>query len=130
MFRVTKHFDLCAAHQLDLPYDSPCNRLHGHNYQVSISVEADKPNSFGILVDFTALKNVVHSVLDHRNLNDVLPLTPTAENLTRWIAGVVQSYLDLDENVPADAVVTQVVVKETDGNEVVYIVDLDEELAF
>ena len=36
---LTCHFD--AAHQLDLPYESPCNRAHGHRYEVAIAASAN-----------------------------------------------------------------------------------------
>ena len=122
MFFVTKHLDICAAHQLDLPYDSPCARKHGHNYQCSITVMGEELNEYGMILDFAHIKRAVHNVLDHNDLNLVLPenVNPTAENICKWIAERIIQVMKEDETVPSDAVVWKVVVKETDGNEVVY----------
>ena len=40
-----------------------------------------------MVVDFTDIKKMVHNKLDHKLLNDVLPMgmNPTAENIAFWI---------------------------------------------
>ena len=102
------HFD--AAHQLDVPYDSPCNRRHGHRYAVRITASAHVLEH-GMVVDFNVLKAVVDA-FDHRDLNE-LPefdgtgVQTTSENLCRVLADRLQSA------VGSRVSIDEVVVKET-----------------
>jgi len=59
-----------AAHFLTLP-GHVCERLHGHNYRVAVSVEGPVDSTTGFVVDFAVLKQIVRTViapLDHRVL--------------------------------------------------------------
>ncbi len=96
------HFD--AAHQLDVPYDSPCNRRHGHRYAVRIVASAEEL-LHGMVVDYNLLKTVVDE-FDHRDLNELLDfrdtgLQTTAENictvLARKLQTVVGTRVSIDE---------------------------------
>jgi 6-pyruvoyltetrahydropterin/6-carboxytetrahydropterin synthase len=86
------HFD--AAHQLSLPYDSPCNRRHGHRYEVEIVASAAQLEH-GMVVDFNLLRSVVDE-FDHSDLNDraeftVTRLPTTAENIAVVLAQKLQA---------------------------------------
>ncbi len=70
--------EISSAHRLSLPYESKCQRLHGHNYKVELFIEGEKNNQ-GMVVDFTHLKEVVMSY-DHIFLNDLIE-QPTVENI-------------------------------------------------
>lgn len=102
------HFD--AAHQLDLPYESPCTRPHGHRYQVEIKATA-KELEHGMIVDYNKLQAVVDA-FDHRDLN-ALPefangkLATTAENIAMVLARRLQ------EAAGARVSIEEVVVRET-----------------
>lgn len=85
MYYVTKRLEISAAHRLDLPYESKCRNLHGHNWIITIHCKARQLNAAGMVVDFTHIKQLVGGRLDHNVLNDVLPFNPTAENIARWI---------------------------------------------
>lgn len=59
-----------AAHFLTLP-GHVCERLHGHNYRVAVTVDGPVDASTGFVVDFAVLKRVVQAAiepLDHRVL--------------------------------------------------------------
>ena len=80
---ITEYID-CAHH---LPGHEKCGRLHGHTYQVDVSIEGD--HGGGMLLDFTDLKKTVREVLgeyDHRDWNEFLKY-PTVENICELIRG-------------------------------------------
>ena len=52
---IEDHF--AAAHQLR-NYQGKCERLHGHNWKVQVSLAADKLNEIGIAMDFTEIKKI------------------------------------------------------------------------
>jgi len=85
---VTKEFTFDAAHHLHA-YEGKCKNLHGHTYRVVFGISAI-PDARGISVDFGEIKRIwkesIEGCLDHRYLNEALPLmNTTAENLVVWI---------------------------------------------
>lgn len=111
MFAVTKKLEISAAHKLeDLPYDSPCRMLHGHNWKLEITCESETLDPAGMVVDFGKLKTAIRKKLDHKNLNEVLKVNPTAENLARWVAWEVEAMT------PPRVKCTRVRVRETRDN--------------
>lgn len=85
MYFASKRLEIAGSHKLKLSYASKCENLHGHNWIVTVFVKAEKLNKDGMICDFNDIKNMIHGKLDHRNLNDVLPFNPTAENIARWV---------------------------------------------
>lgn len=63
-FGVTKTFEFEASHKLNLPYDSPCSKIHGHSYKVEITVETQKLNDDGMVIDFTHLKPIKEKIME------------------------------------------------------------------
>ncbi|HDN79442.1 MAG TPA: 6-carboxytetrahydropterin synthase QueD [Chloroflexi bacterium] len=99
MYEVTvlRHFD--AAHSLR-NYHGKCEKLHGHRYQVAVSVKSGTLDETGLAFDFTKLKKVLDekiiSRLDHDNLNEIPPfdrINPSAENIARFIYEELKKYL-------------------------------------
>lgn len=89
MYRICKRFGFEAAHHLPgLPPDHKCSRPHGHSYTVEVSLIAEELDETGFVVDFAELSVVgryLKDTFDHRDLNEVLDVPPTSENLARLI---------------------------------------------
>lgn len=101
MYKLSRSFVFSAAHYLD-GYRGDCSNLHGHNWKVIVKIRGKILNSIGILIDFKEIKNIVkESVmdrLDHKYLNQCIPLNPTAENLSAWIFGQVSLALEKNQD--------------------------------
>ncbi len=122
MFEVTVESGFAAAHRLR-GYDGACERLHGHNYKVAVTVAGEGLGASGMLVDFKTLKGALAKVtgrLDNRCFNDDLDdfkegkLNPTAENIARWIA------LALAGELPDGAKPARVTVWESETSKATY----------
>ena len=64
MFTVTKRMEISGAHFLRLNYESKCTSMHGHNWIVTVTVQNDKLDENGMVVDFTKIKDIVN-LFDH-----------------------------------------------------------------
>ena len=86
---ISKAFAFSASHTLTgLREGHPCSRLHGHNYVVTLELSGPL-NAAGMVVDYGELASFsswLDDTLDHRHLNEVFALNPTAERLAMWIA--------------------------------------------
>ena len=89
MFVLKIVTDFASAHSLrDYPGD--CARLHGHNWQVEVSVCSQVLDDSGIAIDFREIKKQTKLVvkrLDHQYLNEIKPfdvLNPTAEKIAKY----------------------------------------------
>ncbi|MBQ5872422.1 MAG: 6-carboxytetrahydropterin synthase, partial [Bacteroidaceae bacterium] len=51
---------------------------------ITVYCKARELNEDGMVVDFKLIKERIESLLDHANLNEVLPCNPTAENIAKW----------------------------------------------
>lgn len=66
MMELTTYTELEIAHRLMTAYAQKCRSLHGHRYEVEITVTAEQFNADGMIVDFKKLKEVVKTVLDDK----------------------------------------------------------------
>ena len=102
MYDLMIELQFSSAHQLR-GYKGKCEKLHGHNWRVQVTVSSDKLDDIGIVIDFHELKNISAEViasLDHSFLNDVFPFTeinPSSENIARWIYDSINKKLDQDQ---------------------------------
>ncbi len=88
--RITKHFDFETAHAL-YGYDGKCKNIHGHSYQLYVTVIGTPINDAnhvknGMVLDFGDLKNIVKSkivdIFDHATvLNQNSPHKELAEKI-------------------------------------------------
>ena len=89
MFEVSVEHTFAAAHALR-EYNGKCERLHGHNYKVQVSLEGPRLNSIGLLFDFVDVKRLLREAaerLDHYFLNEIAPfdkVNPSAENIAKY----------------------------------------------
>jgi 6-pyruvoyltetrahydropterin/6-carboxytetrahydropterin synthase len=89
MFEVRVQGRFSAAHNLR-GYDGDCEKLHGHNWLVELSVAGERDES-GMVVDFRILKDALGRVLeelDHKYLNELeyfKRTNTTTENIAEYI---------------------------------------------
>ena len=130
MMYITRQHTISAAHRL-FEYGGRCERLHGHNYKICLTLAAGSLNELGMVLDFGDVKKLLFSALDeawdHKTLlfsKDPLllalepilqdgslcsvPFNPTAENIARWIT----------EQIP-ECYKTE--VRESEGNWAAYV---------
>jgi len=114
MYTITIEDKFSAAHQLR-DYPGHCSRLHGHNYKVIVSVEAEKLDEIGLAFDFRELKTITHeavNMLDHQNLNELDFFSyqnPSAENIARLLHSKIY------EQLPPYVKLKEISIVESDG---------------
>jgi len=90
VYEVTIKQSFSAAHMLNEIGDT-CEKLHGHNFVVEISICSIVLSEEGILIDFRILKQWADEILkefDHKYLNDISyfkDTNPSSENIARYI---------------------------------------------
>lgn len=67
--RITKEFKFEMAHALH-GYDGPCKNIHGHSYQLSVTLKGKPINDSsnpktGMVVDFSDIKKLVNDEIVH-----------------------------------------------------------------
>jgi 6-pyruvoyltetrahydropterin/6-carboxytetrahydropterin synthase len=87
---IFRRFHLQCARRLPaLPTTHPCSRLHGHSFEVELTLGGEIDPTLGWVLDFADIEAAwqpVHAALDHRYLNDIAGLdNPTSENLALWL---------------------------------------------
>jgi 6-pyruvoyltetrahydropterin/6-carboxytetrahydropterin synthase len=99
MFEVSVEETFAAGHALR-GYRGQCEKVHGHNYRVRMTIEGPELDAAGLLIDFVEVKRILRAViekLDHQFLNDVAPfdkLNPSAENMARYFHEELSRHLD------------------------------------
>lgn len=115
MHLIGKNFKFDAAHQLEhLPTEHKCSRLHGHTYNVTLTLMTrGRLQDEGWVYDYgrlAAFKGYIDGELDHKFLNNVLTFPTTAERIAQYLFGVAEQLLN---NLPPGAQVYSVRVQET-----------------
>ena len=89
MYEVTVEDTFSSGHFLR-NYKGKCEKPHGHNYKVRVTLRGETLDHAGLLLDFKDLKEVLRPVvnyLDHQMINELQPfdvLNPSAENLAKY----------------------------------------------
>jgi 6-pyruvoyltetrahydropterin/6-carboxytetrahydropterin synthase len=115
---IDTHFS--SGHHLR-NYPGNCERPHGHNWKVTVTVRATQLDELGMGIDFRALKNATKEIidtLDHTDLNEhpaFRERNPSSENLARYIFTELKKTLTTDRYRPYS-----VTVRETDTSGVTY----------
>jgi 6-pyruvoyltetrahydropterin/6-carboxytetrahydropterin synthase len=120
MFEISTEGSFSAAHHLNR-YDGPCEKVHGHNWQVRAVVRCEKLNSIGIGIDFRAFRAALSDILrelDHTDLNGLFEKknqNPSSENCAQYIFEKLEVLVSKD-----DCTMVRVEVTETPGNTAAY----------
>ena len=107
---ATRYHDFSTGHRV-FGHESKCAHLHGHNYRIHLTVEAEQLDTVGRVMDFSAIKEHLCYWLeeewDHKflvweqdpfsnTLKDLDPegtvvvqFNPTAENMGQYLIDVV-----------------------------------------
>ncbi|MEX2568026.1 MAG: 6-carboxytetrahydropterin synthase [Cyclobacteriaceae bacterium] len=109
MWSITKIFTFETAHRIT-NYVGLCNQIHGHSYELHVTLSAHELGPGDMLMDFKVLKTLVQEhvgvVLDHslvlkKNMDNQalfnpsyfkifwMETEPTAERLVEWMAGIL-----------------------------------------
>ena len=95
MFHIFIKSHFSAGHHLR-DYPGNCERPHGHNWKVEVTVKADSLDNLGMGIDFKILKAEVNKVLDtldHHDLNGLASfksVNPSSENIAVYIFNTLQ----------------------------------------
>jgi 6-pyruvoyltetrahydropterin/6-carboxytetrahydropterin synthase len=87
-----------AAHNLR-NYHGKCEELHGHNWQIEVTVGRKGLDKNGMIMDFSELKKLTKGILyklDHSYLNEInyfKSRNPTSENIVLYIAAELKKRL-------------------------------------
>ena len=128
LWRLTVRDDFSAGHALR-HYEGKCERMHGHNFAVELTVEGSQlAAGTEMLLDFKVLKKGLKAVLDaldHRLLNETPPfdrINPSSENLARHIWQGMQAHLAAHDDPQAQLVrLHSVTVSENGAQSATYL---------
>lgn len=110
MIQITRRERFNAAHRLFNPKWSveknweifgPCSRIHGHNWELFVTVEGEIQEETGFVIDLKLLSRIVKdeitSKIDHTYLNEDVDFLKgqlaSAENLAIGIWNILQPIL-------------------------------------
>ena len=98
MYELNLEAQFCAAHNLR-EYHGKCEKLHGHNWKVTVVFRCPELDKLGMVMDFRDAKQLVEGLLDeldHTYLNDhpyFKKENPTTENLSWYLYGKIAENL-------------------------------------
>ena len=127
---ATRYHDFSTGHRV-YGHESKCSHLHGHNYRITFTVEAEQLDTVGRVMDFSVIKEKLcvwlEEYWDHKFLvweqdpfakslkeldpdgTVVVNFNPTAENMGQYLIDVVGPKQLAGTNVK----LTKVIIEET-----------------
>jgi 6-pyruvoyltetrahydropterin/6-carboxytetrahydropterin synthase len=116
MYEITISKVFAAAHAIRL-YDGTLEPIHGHNWNVDVTVSARQLDEMETVMDFHVLEKAVDELMKkvhNRHLNEVEPfidckVNPTAERVAWWIG------TEIAKTLPGHVTLTSVRVTEAPG---------------
>jgi len=120
MYEVTIKRSFSAAHSLK-EIGGKCEKLHGHNFTVEVSVSTEQLNREGLVVDFRVLKDWTDQTIkefDHKYLNEISIFhgsNPSSENIASYIFAQIAR-----KAAPTGLRVSRVTVWESESAKVTY----------
>jgi len=121
MFEITVARQFAAAHQLR-ELGGKCEKLHGHNWKVEVTVSGEELNDAGLLINFEDVKESTDRILeelDHSFLNDLPHFrdqNPSSEGIAAYIFEKLSSTLNSNQ-----IKVTKVTAWESDSARASYL---------
>lgn len=127
-WQITVRQEFSAAHALR-NYHGKCERQHGHNFKVTVTVEGEEPSpETGLILDFRTLKLALAealAALDHQMLNEITPfdhINPSSENIAQYLWQNIQRLLASSNDPQASKVcLARVAVSEKNSQEAAYL---------
>ncbi|HYG98133.1 MAG TPA: 6-carboxytetrahydropterin synthase QueD [Terriglobales bacterium] len=123
MFEVSVEDTFASGHYLR-GYRGKCEKPHGHNYKVRITLCGETLDNIGLLYDFRDVKVVMNDIIDridHQMLNEIAPfdtVNPSAENMAKYFYDEMNTRLR--EKGDGRVRVTKVKLWETDTTTATY----------
>jgi 6-pyruvoyltetrahydropterin/6-carboxytetrahydropterin synthase len=99
MYELKVITQFAAAHQLRI-FGGKCEKLHGHNWRIEVSLAGDKLDDGGLLIDFREVKEATDGILeelDHSFLNELPQFedqSPSSENIAAYVFEKLSSKLN------------------------------------
>jgi 6-pyruvoyltetrahydropterin/6-carboxytetrahydropterin synthase len=121
MYELVVHKDFAGAHFLR-DYDGECEKLHGHNWKVEVTLRCQELNKTGMVIDFKVVKEMLKKTLsrfDHSYLNELEEFSkenPTTENVSKVI------YDSLAKELPPEVSIVKVKTWESGNCAAAYFV--------
>ena len=135
MMHITRKHEISTAHRI-YEHSGKCERLHGHNYTILLTLSAHKLDHLGMILDFGEVKRLLFGALDeawdHRTLlYDIdplveqltvlkedeslvaVPFNPTAENMAAYLGTTFFPKILEKHDIDKDVFVSSVTVFET-----------------
>ncbi len=111
MYSIEVTTTFCAAHALRLPGNgtnpATVEPLHGHNFQVTVTLTAQKLDAVQVVADFHEIEHLLEAILtpwNNQNPNLIEPfrarINPSAERLAEQIGLQLQTALTQLPNDP------------------------------